>query len=60
MSKFILHTDENGTRTLGVIITENDAKYQVWFGGSINRKPNLLWVDKKTCKNVNKTFSYGT
>lgn len=50
--KFILHKDEKGTRTVGVIIAENDTQYHAWFGGTINRKPRLFWVNKNECKRI--------
>jgi coproporphyrinogen III oxidase len=52
---FILHRNENGTRNVGVIIAENDTQYQTWFGGTLNRKPTLYWVNKKECTKIHKT-----
>jgi hypothetical protein len=49
---FITHTDQNGTRNVGVVIVETEARYQVWFGGTINRKPRVFWVDKSECKRI--------
>lgn len=57
---FVLHTDKDGIRNAGVIVTETEAKYQLWFGGTINRKPRVFWVDKTECKKISpKSISVG-
>lgn len=67
---FVLHTDKDGNRNVGVIVsssctlptaaTETKVKYQLWFGGTINRKPRVFWVDKTECKKISpKSISVG-